>query len=285
MKFIEICSNINPLLERAPHYQDDLKTPGGSVKDWFKAMGVEADHIKEAMEAAKQLPSYKKLAGMFKVKGGDRLDKNGTFSFTTDKNTYSVYGNGVIRQEATRQGINHWITKLKAPKPALVHGSPVKSLIKIYDNAFKELASKNLKESVELTENVNFGKMQQAIYDYVIKNTKGIPPDAKNEAKGSDTFWVHEFDEAIKLFDDKDAPDNDEFASMSHQLWSGATYEDELVEALWNAIEAVSHKMIDYYSDSWNHPPGYKKVQLKVMKHPSEKDLLALAKVIDPTRK
>ncbi len=146
-----------------PHYQEDNKTPGGSVKSWFKAMGVEDSHVKEAMEAAKQLPSYKKLLEKFKAKGGARLDKNGTFAFESEKSVYSVYGNGVIRQESvTKQkpgtpawtgksrGLNHFITKLKAPKPALVHGSPVKSLIKIYDNAFKELASKNLRESVEL---------------------------------------------------------------------------------------------------------------------------------------
>lgn len=154
MKLIETLTldSLTTVLEYyKPHYQDDLKTPGGSVKDWFKAMGVEPDHVKEAMTAAKQLPSYKKLTDKFDVKGGDRLDKNGTFSFTAaNKNVYSVYGNGVIRQEAPRNGMNHYITKLKAPKPALVHGSPVKSLIKIYDNAFKELASKNLKESINI---------------------------------------------------------------------------------------------------------------------------------------
>jgi hypothetical protein len=145
-----------------PHYNEVDKTPGGSVKDWFKAMKVEPKDVEEAMKLARELPSYKKLAGMFKVIQNERMNKNGTFTFETDEKSesaghwkhpqgqpfarYIVYGNGVIRREGTTGHRNEsgkgWITRLKAPKPALVHGSPVKSLVKIYDNAFKELAAK-----------------------------------------------------------------------------------------------------------------------------------------------
>ena len=265
MKLLEALTldSLTTILEYyKPHYQADLKTPGGSVKDWFKAMGVEDSHVKEAMEAAKNLPSYKKLSGMFTVKGGDRLDKNGTFSFVSaNKNTYSVYGNGVIRQEAPRKGMNHYITKLKAPKPALVHGSPVKSLIKIYDNAFKELASKNLKESVDLTESVNFGAMQKIIYAYVFKTMKGVPADAKHEAE-NDTFWVNEFDDAHKDFENEDV--------------------DSLIDSLSQSIEAVSNSIVDHYSDSMNHAPGYKAIKLKAIENVPEKDLMAMIQSIDP---
>lgn len=147
-----------------PHYNAVDKTPGGSVKDWFKAMNVGQSDIDEAMKAARQLPSFKKLANKFKVIENARMNKNGTFTFEADpvsdtKSPYSerpkagapryiVYGNGVIRREGTTGSRNEsgkgWITRLKAPKPALVHGSPVKSLVKIYDNAFKELASKKV---------------------------------------------------------------------------------------------------------------------------------------------
>lgn len=138
-----------------PHYNDEDKTPGGSVKDWFKAMKVEPKDLEDAYKAAMQLPSFKKLEKDFRAITNDKLKKNGTFQFANIESgmTYSVYGNGVIRQERSKRGgMNHYITRLKAPKPALVHGSPMKSLVKIYDNAFKELASKGLHESEGLYE-------------------------------------------------------------------------------------------------------------------------------------
>ena len=136
-----------------PHYNEVDKTPGGSVKDWFKAMKVEPKDVEEAYKAAQQLASFKKLAKDFRAISNAKLAANGTFQFANlkTKKLYSVYGNGVIRQEnSDRRGINHYITRLKAPKPALVHGSPVKSLVKIYDNAFKELDAKNLGHGDEL---------------------------------------------------------------------------------------------------------------------------------------
>lgn len=155
MKLFETLTvNLQTLCEYyKPHYQDHLKTPGGSVKDWFKAMKVSQPDVDEAIKLALDLPSYKKLLGKsFAAVKTAKLAKNGTFQFKHDNgNIYSVYGNGVIRQEnpSNRSSISHQITKLKAPKPALVHGDPVKSLLKIYDNAFKELASKKLSESTD----------------------------------------------------------------------------------------------------------------------------------------
>lgn len=250
-----------------PHYQELRKTPGGSVKDWFKAMGVEDEHVKAAMDEARQLDSYKKLASMFTVKfGGALLNKNGTFSFrSANNNSYSVYGNGVIRQEGPRRGYaNHFITKLKAPKPALVHGSPVKSLVKIYDNAFKELASKKLRESVEdLNESVNFGKMQQTIYNYVLRKMNGIPlVDAHDLAKNTDTFWVSEFDDALSDLERNDV--------------------NSALDSIAIAISAVSEAIVDWYSNKMNHSPGYKPVKLKSIKDVSEKDVMAILNEIDP---
>jgi tRNA G10 N-methylase Trm11 len=134
-----------------PHYDPVLKTAGGPVKEWLKKMGVEPEHIVDAMEEAKKLPSYKKLLDKFSNSSSEKLDKNGTFTFAGDTMKYSVYANGVIRQERNKErgSYNHYITKLAAPKPALVHGSPVKSLIKIYDNAFKALGSKKLSDDAK----------------------------------------------------------------------------------------------------------------------------------------
>ena len=151
MKLLETLAleSLSKILEAKPYYDQDNKTPGGAVTEWFKAMGVEPEHIKDAMELAMKLPSFKSLASKFKFTNSAKAAKNGTFQFKSAKSLYSVYGNGIIRQESrARAGYNHFITKLKAPKPALVHGSPVKSLVKIYDNAFKELDSKKLTEEV-----------------------------------------------------------------------------------------------------------------------------------------
>ena len=111
-------------------------------------MKVTPEDVKAAYEEAMKLPSFAELKKVFRATTNATLMKNGTFQFHNlkSKKTYSVYGNGVIRQEKStgRSSVNHYITRLKAPKPALVHGNPVKSLVKIYDNAFKELASKKL---------------------------------------------------------------------------------------------------------------------------------------------
>lgn len=150
MKLLETLSiDLSTLCEvYKPHYQPGTKTPGGSVKDWFKAMNVSQADVDEAVKLVVELPSYKKLlSNSFVANKTAKLAKNGTFQFKHDNgNIYSVYGNGVIRQEnpKNRSVVSHQITKLKAPKPALVHGNPVKSLLKIYDNAFKELVSKKL---------------------------------------------------------------------------------------------------------------------------------------------
>lgn len=172
MKLLETLAldSLSAILEEykpKPRYDSENKTPAGSVKSWFDAMGVDPEHVKEAMNAAKELASYKKLLQTFKATASAAAAKNGTFQFKNADNMYSVYGNGVIRQESQGQkGYNHYITKLKAPKPALVHGSPVKSLIKIYDNAFKELGSKKLKEDLELVE--------ENIKAIKIKNSSGF---------------------------------------------------------------------------------------------------------------
>lgn len=164
MKILETLSfeNLSALLElkggaqSAPHYNATLKRPGGSVQDWYDKMGVEPEHVKEAVSKAKELASYKALAKELKAGEGEKQRKNGTLGFTTDEATYYVYGNGVIRRESKEHRSSSrpagWTTKLRAPKPALVAGSPVKSLVKIYDNAFKELIKKfklELNESLE----------------------------------------------------------------------------------------------------------------------------------------
>jgi hypothetical protein len=75
--------------------------------------------------------------------------KNGTFNFQHPKDPskakYMVYANGQIRStnpDNTWGSGDERPTRMTSPKPRLVHGDPVKSLVSIYDKAFKELGSK-----------------------------------------------------------------------------------------------------------------------------------------------
>jgi hypothetical protein len=129
-----------------PGYDEDTKKVIGLVKDWMARIGATAEDIAAAMEQAKELPSFSQLKAYNKTTA--REAKNGTFSFVKPHpvtyaggrrggEQYSVYANGQIRASA-----GNYQTKLKSPKPALVAGDAVKSLVKLYDNAFKELGKK-----------------------------------------------------------------------------------------------------------------------------------------------
>jgi hypothetical protein len=134
-----------------PGYDDDAKIVVGQVKDWMARIGATAEDIAEAVKQAKELPSYSQLKSY--DKSTPREAKNGTFSFKKpqrDEKTdekYMVYANGQIRSSSLGGGYGseppkHAPTRLKSPKPALVAGDAVKSLVKIYDGAFKELGKK-----------------------------------------------------------------------------------------------------------------------------------------------
>lgn len=53
-----------------------------------------------------------------------------------------MYANGQIRSSSLGMWGKHAPTRLASPKPRVVAGSAVKSLVKIYDGAFKELGKK-----------------------------------------------------------------------------------------------------------------------------------------------
>lgn len=132
---------------RTPGYNADTKHVQGTVADWIARLGATADDIKSAMTQAMKLPSFKAIEMYASTSPGEK--KNGTFSFqkpnrdASRDEKYMVYANGQIRSSS----IGTWDsvvrpTRLKSPKPHLVAGSAVKSLVTIYDGAFKELAAK-----------------------------------------------------------------------------------------------------------------------------------------------
>ena len=138
-----------------PGYDDEKKRPVGLVKDWMKRMGVEKEHVEAAMAKAKELPSYKAIAQHDDTTAGEK--KNGTFSFKKPGSTnrdekYSVHAHGMIRSVSTGTFGARTPTRLASPKPKVVHGDPVKSLVSVYDGAFKELGAKMKKRAEKLKE-------------------------------------------------------------------------------------------------------------------------------------
>lgn len=135
-----------------PGYDDEEKNIRGTVKDWMARLNATPEDIASAVAQAKELSSYAKLKEFDKTTAGEK--KNGTFSFKKPgagarDEKYMVYANGQIRSSSLNSmDGEHRPTRLKAPKPRLVAGDAVKSLVKIYDGAFKELASKMAKRAV-----------------------------------------------------------------------------------------------------------------------------------------
>ncbi len=98
----------------------------------------------------------------------------------------------------------------------------------------------NLEESSGV---VSFGQMQQIVYAYVIAKMKQLAPifdaeDATHLARESDQFWVDEFDSMYRAIRRN---------NRRYQPY------DEVA----GAIEQVSDAIINYYSNAWNHRPGY----------------------------
>lgn len=131
-----------------PHYQADRKIVGGPVALWMDKIGVTAADLEEARKEVMKLQSYKDLVKIAPEMTSDTQKKNGMFAFkkanTKSKNIsapamfYSVAANGQIRYDEKKE-VGASRGKLASPKPSLVAGSPVKSLIKIYDNSFKRV--------------------------------------------------------------------------------------------------------------------------------------------------
>jgi len=100
------------------------------------------------MVLAKDLPSYKDVTSIVKDITNTREAKNGTFSFKrpsqySEAAKYHVHANGLIRQSDYNEftGVR-MPTRMTSPKPHIVAGDPVKSLVAIYNTAFKALAEK-----------------------------------------------------------------------------------------------------------------------------------------------
>lgn len=138
---------------KAPHYDAERKHVGGHVADWMDKIGVTDTDLAEARRLVMKLDSYKDLIAMTSDITSRNQKRFGLFAFDrksegritryANKHMYTVAANGQIRYDGSSRG------KLSSPKPRLIAGDTVKSLVSIYDHAFKALSGivkKNLEK-------------------------------------------------------------------------------------------------------------------------------------------
>ena len=130
----------NQDLQAFVKYDDEAKHIRGTNVTWLKNIKATKADVKNAMEQARQLDSYKKIQQFDKT--GPLAAVRGSFYFAKPGNElknvgdfYIVYANGQIR--GTSYTTPH---KLKSPKPQVKSENPVEILVDVYDGAFKQLA-------------------------------------------------------------------------------------------------------------------------------------------------
>ena len=160
MKVNEILSEGMAYLSK-PFYNADKGTILGGNEKWLKTINATKDDVASAVALFKKSEMFKKAidAGLVFVSTKQEL-ANGTLAFKQkigqkskagedkeDKYVYNIYTNGQIRQYPDMKiwsGKNPktTVTRLKSPKPKLVAGDPVKSIVATYEQAVAEVLKK-----------------------------------------------------------------------------------------------------------------------------------------------
>lgn len=126
----------------------------GSVPDWLKAMGVSKEDVAKAYPQVKKTPEYEAILALgMSDESGDREMKNGTLNFIgyvdeprdfgynikhvkNNRIRYKVLANGKIDVVAPND-YNRY--DLPVPKPVIVKGDPVQTVVKTMTNSLKRL--------------------------------------------------------------------------------------------------------------------------------------------------
>jgi hypothetical protein len=124
--------------------------------------------------------------------------------------------------------------------------------------------------------------LNEAVYEVVVKNTdadKDTLANIREMMKETDQFWSDMIGEIPRLSGECEA-------KLAAEDFDGVRMcYDHLLEAADGAIEAVGSNILDWYSNVWNHPPGYKppkKLVVPVAGQVADKDLEALIKKVAP---
>ena len=153
-----------------PGYNKESKTLMGSVKDWLDTVGVTKQELEKAMAQVRGLPLFRNdlpAAGL-KYAPSPGKEGRGTFNFEVTrrftpsngkaysyKGGFQVHANGQIRGSGAAQfGGGENIHKLVSPKPRMIPGDNVRSLVKTYTAALEELLSKWKKSVTKMNKTV-----------------------------------------------------------------------------------------------------------------------------------
>lgn len=159
MKVIELLEGATYV--RKPHYDEERGVMLGGQKQWLEALGATKEDVKKAVAEFKKSALFKKAEAAGLVYSATKKEEdNGTLAFQQDgfDGIYNIYANGQIR---TYNGAGNWLnitpktraTRLKSPKPKLVAGDVVKSLVSTYEQAVEEVIAKFKKKS-KVTEDI-----------------------------------------------------------------------------------------------------------------------------------
>ncbi len=142
MKLTELLTEGSPLA-RKPQYDASAKKVLGAADAWFEKIGVTPDDVKAALVKVKQTPEFKAITAVAPYI--TKNEKMGTLVFGLGgrggREMATVTALGQIRfQDGPSESLTRY--RVNSPKPALVHGKPVESLLKTYKAALIELAKK-----------------------------------------------------------------------------------------------------------------------------------------------
>lgn len=127
----------------------------GTISDWLKGMGVTSEDVAKAYTEIKRSPEYKAILALgMKDESTDREKKTGTLNFKGKiKEAYSyskkIYNNNMQYKVLPHgkidysQGPSQFADRPRGdravPKPTMVVGDPVKTVVKTMTNALKRL--------------------------------------------------------------------------------------------------------------------------------------------------
>ena len=249
---------VQELLEGAtygkPYYDEKRGTILGGQKQWLESIGATKDDVKAAIAEFKKSAVFKKAekAGLI-YNATKKEEANGTLSFAQAgfKDIYNIYANGQIR---TYNSSGNWlgvdpktrITRLKSPKPKLVAGDAVKSIISTYTQALEEVLAKFKKKSkvTEDVEQLDEAKARRAWNNRLKKidelmwwlYDKGIL--TKTEQKKKDSVF-HQY---YRYYNDGDMP-----AALKTKGYSKWDPDAKVEEALEEYLEGFIKQILGKY--------------------------------------
>lgn len=141
---------VSELLNEKMEYDSKRGVLFGDAKEWLVSAGIKQGDKEFFNKALKELKKTRVWDVMTEIGieyiGTQRELANGTLSFSVPGKTgkYIIQGHGQIRLQSASSRESR--TRLKSPKPTMVVGDPLKSIIKTWENSLWELIDKHKKK-------------------------------------------------------------------------------------------------------------------------------------------